>query len=277
MSFKKWVYILDGKEKIWVTEGQCHFLESEITEAQPKGTEQEMAGRDGVLVGPNTFGPFELKLNFFFNGTDAEDLYAFTEKIKRIIHVKQPRYLVHSDLPGRKYAFNTASIEWEKITAADANFSITFNCYKGYSESLTDTSSKIYRNSTWQYENGLKADKGIYYTHHNWAFEIWNGSTDTINPVMHHNIKILVNANAPNGLTIENETTGDIFEYKEPLKYEDELKIDGVHPFLNKKQRVGIYTNYEWITLKPGYNKIHIYGNKLSKIKTQWIFNYIYR
>ena len=148
MSRANWVYILDENEKIWVTDKQCHFLESEITNADTQATEQEMAGRDGVLVGPNTFGPFELKLNFYFSGTDKEDLMAFTEKIKRIIHVRQPRYVVHSDLPGRKYAFNTAQIEWETITSADANFSITFKCYKGYSESLTDTLSKIYRNST---------------------------------------------------------------------------------------------------------------------------------
>ena len=274
----KWAYVFDEfTDKIWITDNQCKLLESEITEVVTQPTEQEMQGRDGVLVGPNTFGPFDLSLKFFYNGVDEPDLYAFTEKIKKIVHSKYPRYVVHSDMPGRKYGFNVAQIEWEKINHADATFTITFHCYKGYSESLTRTDDKIYRNSTWQYENGLKVDKDISYIHKNWAFEIWNGSTDTIDPVMHHYLKIVINANAPNGLTIENETTGDIFEYHEPLKYKDELMIQSVHPILNQNKRVGKNTNYQWITLAPGYNKIHIYGKKLSKIKTQWIFNFIYR
>ncbi|MDN6699371.1 MAG: phage tail family protein [Staphylococcus equorum] len=84
----RWAYIINGSEKTFISQNNCHFLESEITEVDTRTKEQEIAGGDGVLVGSNTFGPFELTLKFYYDGIDKSDLILFTEKIKGIIHTR---------------------------------------------------------------------------------------------------------------------------------------------------------------------------------------------
>ena len=126
----KWAYVMEinNDTKINLTENHCHFLNSEIAEVDTKTNEQEILGMDGVLVGANTFGPFELILKFHYDGgIDSKDLMLFTERIKEIIHVREPRYVVHSDMPGKKYAYNNAKIEWEILTTGDLNFTVTFS------------------------------------------------------------------------------------------------------------------------------------------------------
>src|SRR5699024_3719693 len=257
----------------------CHFLESEITEVNTKTEEQEIAGMDGVLVGANTFGSFELTLRFYYDGVDSNDLILFTEKIKKIIHTRKPMYVVHSELPARKYAFNSAKIEWEKITNSDTTFSISFNVYKGYSESLYDTDNFNLSDGLWQFESGVLPDSTTKYEHTRQKFEILNGSSDTINPRLRHKLKIYIRLDAPNGFKLINTTTGDIFEYTEPLDSNDRLLIDGAYPWLLhdlQDKRCGRNTNHGVITLAPGINKIEIWGN-VSNTNVKFTFPFIYR
>ena len=272
----RWAYIIDESRKTYISGNNCHFLESEITEVNTRTREQEISGVDGVLVGANTFDAFELTLKFYYDGVDNSDLILFTEKIKRIVHTRNAMYVVHSEMPRKKYAFNSAKIEWEKITNSDITFSIIFNCYKGYSESLKDTDEFSLSSDDWQFESGLLTDESIKYKHNRTSFRIYNGSSDTINPLLRHKFKLLINIDAPKGFKIINKTTGDIFEYKKDIKSNQTLTIIGVHPFINSK-RVGIDTNWQWITLDKGFNDIEITGENIGNVSTQWIFPFIYR
>ena len=275
----KWAYIIDDSEVTSISGNRCHFLESEITDVDTKTKEQEIAGGDGVLIGANNFGSFELTLKFYYDGVDDSDLILFTEKIKRIVHTRNAMYVVHSDIPGRKYAFNSAKIEWEKITNSDMTFSIVFNCYKGYAESLYDTDQFSLMSDNWQFGSGLVPDDTISYNHTRTNFEIFNGSSDTINPRMRHRLKIYIQLNAKNGFRLVNKTTGDIFDYKGKINKNDRLLLDGAYPWLLhdfQDKRCGRSTNHGIITLAPGYNKFEIWGN-VSDVNIKFIFPYIYR
>ena len=63
---------------------------------------------------------------------------------------------------------------------------------------------------------------------------------------------------------------------KKLLRSNQQLTINGVHPFINNN-RVGIDTNWQWLTLAEGFNDIEITGENISKVSTQWIFPFIYR
>ncbi|WP_260979848.1 distal tail protein Dit [Staphylococcus pettenkoferi] len=253
------------------------FLDFEEEGVEAQTNSLEIKGTDGVLLGPTTFGPFNLILNFSFKGEDTRDLRLLKQKLRALLFRREPYYIWHSDMPGKKYAVYCESNENEDLTNSFATFKVTFVVYKGYSESIDDTSQFSLNNGRWQFESGVLATSDVHYSHDHTAFRIYNGSSDTINPVMRHNFKLIIHATAPKGLKITNETTGDVFEYKESLNYANELVINGVHPFLDRKQRVGKYTNFEWITLAPGYNQIVITGEHLKKVQTEWIFNFIYR
>lgn len=253
------------------------FLDFEEEGVEVQSNTLEVKGTDGVLLGPTTFGPFNLVLNFSFKGEDNRDLKLLKQKLRTLLFRREPYYIWHSDMPGKKYAVYCESNENEDLTNSFATFKVTFVVYKGYSESIDDTSQFSLSNGRWQFESGVLATSDVHYSHDHTAFRIYNGSSDTVNPIMRHNFKLIIHAAAPKGLKITNTTTGDVFEYKEPLNYANELVINGVHPFLDRKQRVGKYTNFEWITLAPGYNQIVITGENIKKVQTEWIFNFIYR
>ncbi|MDN6423306.1 MAG: phage tail family protein [Tetragenococcus koreensis] len=236
----------------------------------------EINGTDGVLLGPATFGPFNLVLNFSFKGVDIKDLKLIKQKLRGLLFRREPFFVWHSDAPGKKYAVYCDSNENEDLTNSFATFAVTFVVYKGYSESLKMTDEFNLLSEEWQFEQGLEIDDSIEYTHHATNFKIFNGSTDTIDPLLRHQLQIKINMDAPNGFKLTNKTTGDVFEYKESIKSSQQLVLNGVHPFLGSK-RVGINTNWQWITLKNGFNNVEVTGKDIKNVTTQWIFPFIYR
>lgn len=277
MTKEKWVEIWDDKENFKLTDIYgLNFLDYELIESSVKTNEVDMPGIDGVMVGTNTLEPFDIVLNFFFDGADKHDLNLFAEKLRKKLRRRDPFYLRHSYLPGIKYAINSAEINHEKLNHSDVEITMTFHCYKGYSESFKETNEYSLYSDNWQFENNLLSDSNIKYKHNTTSFSIYNGSTDTINPLLRHKFKLLINIDAPNGFKLENKTTGDVFEYKKPIKKNTQIMIQGVHPFIGNS-RIGIDTNWKWITLDAGYNEIEITGKNIGETSTQWIFPFIYR
>ena len=271
----RWAYIINESGVTHISGNNCHFLESEITEVNTNTKEQEVNGVDGVLIGNNTFGSFELTLNFYYDGVDSSDLTLFAEKIKKIVHTREPMYVVHSDFPARKYAFNRASVDWEKITNSDTTFSITFNVYKGYSESLYPTDQFSLGDGKWQFESGLVPDSNIKYKHTRTLFDIFNGSSDTIDPRHGHKLEIRVRLATETGFKIINKKTGDVFEYKGSLKANQSFVIDGGYAYKDEK-RCGRQTNHGILKLAPGYNTFEVWG-KISNFEIEFVFPFIYR
>ena len=252
------------------------FLDHIEEDVEVNANTTEINGTDGVLMGPTTFGPFNLVLNFSFKGLDTKDLKLYKQKIRNVLYQREPYYVWHSDTPGKKYAVYCDSNDNDDLTNSFATFEVTFVVFKGYSESLKDTSQFSLSSGDWQFEAGVLSDDEIKYTHDTTAFKIYNGSSDSINPLLRHQFKLLINIDAPKGFKLNNKTTGDVFEYKKGIKKNQQLVINGVHPFINNK-RVGIDTNWQWLTLDKGFNDIEIIGENISNVQTQWIFPFIYR
>ena len=252
------------------------FLDFNEGNIEVKANTTEVNGTDGVILGPTTFGPFNLILNFSFKGADVRDLILMKQKLRRLLFRRDPYFVWHSDLPGKKYAVYCSENANEGLTNKFATFAVTFVVFKGYSESLKETDQFSLSSGDWQFEAGVLSDDEIKYKHTTTSFKIYNGSTDTINPLLRHKLKVLINLNAPKGFKIKNVTTGDVFEYKKAIKSNQRLTLDGVHPFINNK-RVGIDTNWQWLTLDEGFNDIEIIGENISNVQTQWVFPFIYR
>ncbi|MEB6037991.1 distal tail protein Dit [Staphylococcus pseudoxylosus] len=249
------------------------FIEEGV---EVKANTTEVNGTDGVLMGPSSFGPFNLILNFSFKGQDTKDLRLIKQKLRGLLFRREPYYVWHSDLPGKKYAVYCTEDGNESLTNSFATFAVTFVVFKGYSESLKETDQFSLSSGDWQFEGGVLAYEDIKYKHDTTSFNIYNGSSDVINPLLRHKFKLLINIDAPKGFKITNKTTGDVFEYKKAIKSNQRLTINGVHPFINNK-RVGIDTNWQWLTLDKGFNEIEITGENISNVQTHWVFPFIYR
>lgn len=273
----KWVKLITKDKTITLTDIEgLMYLDYNEEDVQLSTTTQEIKGVDGLLVGSNKFAPFKLNLNFVFSGVDIHDYHLFKSKLRNIIYQREPYYVVHSDMPGKKYAVLPDSTSIENKFGRNGTITIAFSVYKGYSESLYDTDNFSLSNGKWQFENGLTIDETIKYNHTTTNFKIFNGSSDVINPIMRHKLNIYLNIDAPNGFKLTNTTTGDVFEYTKPIKSNKTLVLNGVHPVINNK-RVGINTNFNFLTLAPGYNEIEITGTGISKTNSKWVFPFIYR
>ncbi|MDW4444446.1 phage tail family protein [Staphylococcus saprophyticus] len=274
---KKEVKLITNDKTISLTDfDNFMYLDYVENDVQINTNTTEINGVDGVLTGASTFAPFELELRFMFSGIDIHDYHLFKHKLRQIIYQREPYYVWHSDMPGKKYAVLPNATEIEDIYSRNGEISITFSVFKGYSESLKDTDKFSLSSGDWQFEGGLLSDDEIKYKHDTTSFKIYNGSSDTINPLLRHRFKLIVNIDAPKGFKITNKTTNDTFEYKKAIKSNQTLTINGVHPFINNN-RVGIDTNWQWLTLNEGFNDIEITGENISEVSTQWIFPFIYR
>lgn len=252
------------------------FLDHIEEDVEVNANTTEINGTDGVLMGPTTFGPFNLVLNFSFRGLDTKDLILQKQKLRNILFQRGPYYIWHSDAPGKKYLVYCDSNENEDLTHSFATFKVTFVVVKGYSESLRDTNDIELLQENVQFEQGLDLAEKLKYNHKTKSFKIYNGSTDVIDPLMRHKLIVKLSAEAPNGFKIRNKTTKDVFEYKKKLKKSQDFVLNGVYPYVNKK-RVGVDTNYSYITLAPGENNIVIEGDGVEQIDIEFIFNFIYR
>lgn len=274
---KKEVKLIFDNETINLTDNEgfiyMDFLEDDV---QVQDNNIEINGVDGVLPGAITFAPFNLELRFVYSGIDTEDYHLFKSKLRSIIYQRKPYYVWHSDMPGKKYAVLPQNTEIEDKFGRNGEITLKFLVWKGYSESLKDTSQFSLSSGDWQFEAVARADNSIKYTHTSDYFDIYNGSSDTIDPLLRHKLQIQIKADAPNGITIRNLTTEDKFVYNKPLTPSKTLTIQGVHPLLDGN-RVGIDTNWQWITLAPGYNTIKIEDDSIISVETKWSFNFIYR
>ena len=276
-NLKKEVKLFNDDINIKLTDiPNLKFLDFIEEGVEVKANTVEMNGTDGVLVGPNSFGPFNLILNFSFKGHDTTDLRLIKQKLRGLLFRREPYYVWHSDLPGKKYAVYCTEDGNESLTNSFATFAVTFVVFKGYSESLKETDQFSLSSGDWQFEGGVLAYEDIKYKHDATSFKVYNGSSDVINPLLRHKFKLLIDIDAPKGFKIKNKTTGDVFEYKKAIKSNQRLTINGVHPFINN-QRVGIDTNWQWLTLAKGFNDIEIVGENISNVQTHWVFPFIYR
>lgn len=255
---------------------QFEFLDYVEDDVQTTTNTTEIKGTDGVIAGASNFAPFDLQLRFVFTGTDIHDYHLQKHKLRQIIYQREPYYVWHPDMPGKKYAVLPSSTEIEDIYSRNGEITIKFSVIKGYSESLRETDKFSLSSGEWQFETGVLSVDDIKYKHNSTGFKIYNGSTDTIDPHIRHKFRVLINIDAPKGFTLTNNTTGDVFKYNKAIKKKQTLILNGVHPTIDN-QRVGSNTNWQWITLAPGFNEIEITGENISNPTTQWVFPFIYR
>lgn len=251
------------------------LLDFKEEDVEVRANTLEVKGRDGVLVGPSTFGPFKLVLRFYYKGHDIHDYNLMKQRMRGLLFKREPYYIVHSFMPGKKYAVQCEGNAITDVNGKAGEFEVTFSVYKGFSESLRDTLDVDFLSDYWQFEGGLISDREIKYKHNSKRFEIWNGSYDTIDPLKHKLI-IRIKANAPNGFKMTNHMNGTTFTYTGALKDYQTLVLNGVHPILGDN-RVGINTEGDWIELDPGFNNIEIDGVGVGDVYAEFEFDFIYR
>lgn len=252
------------------------FLDAKEDDVSPKYDTVELNGADGIVPGQINFEPFKLVLRFSYKAIDYKDYLLFKSKMRGVFFKRTPFYIIHSKLPGKKYAVIPESNSIEDKTDKFGEFEVSFVVYKGFSESVNTTDDEFFFDSNWMFENGVPLDFEPKYHHTSNQFTIWNGSTDTIDPRnIHHQLQIKMNIQATNGFELVNYTTGDIFRYNKSISPGVDFVLSGVHAYYDNN-KVGIDTNRGVITLAPGKNILKIRGD-VSTQNVVFKFPFIYR
>ena len=273
---KKEVKLITNDKTINLTDfDNFMYLDFVENDVQINTNTTEINGVDGVLTGASSFAPFDLELNFIFSGVDIKDYHLFKSKLRSIVYQREPYYVWHSDMPGKKYAVLPSATEIEDLYSRNGKVTLKFSVFKGYSESLYLTDQFSLGDGKWQFENGLVPDSDIKYKHTRTLFEIFNGSSDTIDPRHSHELKIRIRLATETGFKIINKETGDVFEYTGKLKANQSFVIDGGYAYKDEK-RCGRQTNHGILRLASGYNTFEVWG-KISNFEIEFVFPFIYR
>lgn len=105
----------------------------------------------------------------------------------------------------------------------------------------------------------------MQYRHKSFTFDIWNGGNTTVIPESMY-LKIDVEGLVTNGkFTIENTSTGDKFIYNESVSNKA-LTLDGMQVKLGSTNQLR-NSNREFISLKPGLNKISIKNGTFNEVR----------
>lgn len=277
MTESRWLKIVTDKETIDLEEQLLGLIFLDTKQEYPVFYDSKVVinGLDGELPGAISFAPFNLVIRFGVDGHDSEDIYLAEQKLRNLFFKRNYYFVITSDLPNKKFAVSNPTITPTVKDTSSVEFEVTFQVYKGYSESLYMTDQYSLMSDKWQFESGVMPDADIKYKHTRQKFSIYNGSSDTINPRMRHQLQIWIRLKTTTGFQLVNKTTGDIFEYKGKLETNQSFLIDGAYPYIEKK-RCGRLTNHGLITLAPGYNDFEIWGT-VSNVEMQFIFPFIYR
>lgn len=254
-----------------------YFLEDYTEYPITINNNKQFNGIDGEKPGAISFAPFNLVVRFGIDGRDVTDKRLAEEQLKSLLNIKERYYINTSFMPGIKYAVESPVITPEILDFSASTYEVTFTVFKGYSESMYDTSHIRVNDDTWQFESGIQInDESLKYKHNTSGFKIFNGSADKIDPLLDHNLAIYINIDAPNGFILWNRTTDERFVYDGAVNSTQAFTIKGVHPLLDGK-RVGHNSNWQWITLEKGYNDFQFLGDGISNINIEFVFNFIYR
>ncbi|HHQ0961882.1 TPA: phage tail family protein, partial [Listeria monocytogenes] len=162
----------------------------------------------------------------------------------------------------------------ERKAAGHAQFTLTFEVFKGFSESLcTSLSPFAFSEGIWQAGQGI-VSQNYKYKHTSNRFSIYNAGSFDIDPRMHDLRITIKNCRSDGLLTINNKSTGEKFVFNEKIYAYDTIELDGSN-ILKNGVRCGRKTNLGLISLLSGENEIEI--ENVSNIETTWDFPFLYK
>lgn len=262
----------NGRESDQTELSGLHFLDCVISAPNLIAEYEVFQGVDGDQDNGARYGPRTVTANYYFETIDGFDYELACHEVWRAFFDKEPYYIIDSVNPGMKMLVRPKPFEFSRLNLMDMKFTIEFDLFKGFRESLlTSASPKLFTEEAWQFGMNLLTADDLIYTHSTTRFLIYNPSDTVISPFQHHELDIaLTCVGSP---IIHNKTTGDNFEYNGRVEKSDVLLLTKVSRFLNDKP-CGRETNHGVITLAKGWNEIEV--TRCSNLTIAFNFSFLY-
>lgn len=202
-----------------------------------------------------------INARLMYEAADYLDYKLLRNELYSLLNPLKSMWAVDENVPGIKWLVDVDSFNPERINGRIAEVSIVFYSAKTYARSIgTSLDPYTFTSDLWSYGMGLLADASAqdYIFNNERSFQVYNPSNVAIDPREHELEIRLIHAgtNSP-GVTITNNTTGDVWSYTGSITSGTTLVVDGV---VSKKNTVNVVgdTNFGLITLAEGMNNFTI-------------------
>lgn len=223
------------------------------------------------------FNPFEIEVKIFVKHKNEYDKALKRSELDNLLVSRRSFYIVNELMPGKRYPVQTMSVEPEEELRDSTIYSVVFNCFKAYSESIESTMCKQdVTTQSWQFSQGL-LPIDYEYSFKRSNFSIFNIGDFAIDPRRKHYLRIVLKGESDGKVTITNKTNNTRFVYDKSLssKKGETIELLGIEPYKNGVS-CGIDCNKIGpIILEPGENKIQVQNT--SDIEVFFDFRFLYR
>lgn len=234
-------------------------------------------GKFGAELVDTQIQQMSIPLTFDVTARDNYDYELQRLKVLRIFSSTEPFYVINMRTPFLRWKVVADSFTYPRLGNfwKAKNVAINLVCYDGLAESTATTLDPFtFDGGTYGIGMGIPLDSTGYQFSNQNKFTILNPS---IIPLLasERPVKVVFKGDAPNGLTIKNNTTGQEFKYLKQLTSSDEFKLIGLVPIVNGVQRLGNdLSNREFLDYAIGNNDIEIIGS--SNFTIQFITRFYY-
>lgn len=265
--------VMDMHEKNWWV---SHFR---ISPPSFSRTTEKVDGMHGVVETGVVFDTRSIQVMIQLEGYDVIDFDYLRDEIYRTFNPLEAFKIVRDLQPGKFYEVkvaNLSGIEYEDGSLEDGYFEVEFVMLQPFVKSIGTSldlqKEKSWDADKWQWGQGIDGDTDYQYEFTSPSFIVKNIGDITIDP-RQHELVITIMASA-SSLKMTNETTGDVFQFSEPLTPSDRLTLDGIRVLKNNQSMVRASVKKGLITLAPGDNQIKIEGGTL--IRASFDFRALY-
>lgn len=274
MTSKYWVKaIIGGKEFNLTDLLSLDLIEVDLSSPSYSNNNISRNGIDGELPINGSYAPLKLDIKFKLKAQDNYDYHMILREANDILCGNAPYYVSHEKSPGIIYAVDSCDISRSRTSANRADITLSFNVYKGFSESLGTTLDMFnYDAEEWQIGQNLPNGEDLQYVFQRNSFSIYNASSFKVNPLFGHQFDIALTCDGMP--TIRNVTNGSSISLKKQVAKSNVFLSNGVYPYLDDK-RCGRDTDHGIIKLEKGWNNIKI--TNANNINIAFNFRYMYR
>ncbi|MHC9533137.1 phage tail domain-containing protein [Dellaglioa sp. L3N] len=274
MTSKYWVKaIIGGKEFNLTDLLSLDLIEVDLSSPSYSSNNISRKGIDGELPINGSYAPLKLDIKFKLKAHDNYDYHMILREANDILCGNKPYYIIHEKSPGMMYAVDSCDISRSRTSANRADVTLSFNIYKGFSESLgTMLDMFNYDAEKWQIGQNLPNGEDLQYVFQRNSFSVYNASSFEVNPLMGHQLDIALTCEGMP--TIRNVTNGSSISFKKQVTKSNVLLLNGVYPYLDDK-RCGRNTDHGIIKLAKGWNNIKI--TNANNVNIAFNFHYLYR
>ncbi|MCP1276946.1 phage tail domain-containing protein [Leuconostoc citreum] len=220
-------------------------------------------GKFGAELVDTQIQQMSIPLTFDVTARDNYDYELQRLKVLRIFSSTEPFYVINMRTPFLRWKVVADSFTYPRLGNfwKAKNVAINLVCYDGLAESTATTLDPFtFDGDTYGIGMGIPFDTPQYSFTNQAQFNIFNPS---IIPLLSNErpVTITFKGDAPSGLTIKNNTTGQSFTYFKALSSTDEFKLIGLVPMVNGVQRLGNgLSNREFVDYAIGNNNMEIVG-----------------